>query len=716
VTVADNRVLAITGDRKHPLSQGFVCPKATDATEFLYHPERVHYPRKRVGNRGAGAWKEISWDQALDEIADQIRSITDRHGPEALGYSFGTFRGGDWAIGERFLNRFGSPNAAGQDKICYGPITLAETLTYGFGPSVFGWPVAGTTRCVVVWGMRPTASGPLLWRAIYRAHKAGATLIVIDPEQTLEARRADIWLQPKPGADAALAIAFLKVIVELDQVDHAFIRDQTIGFDALKAHLARFDLAALADRCGVSVDAIGRVASLIATSGATLINAGNGLCQNGTPALDIGRAIANLIAVTGNLGRAGAHQLAGPPRDIVANGMMLDADHLGPTQRAKRLGGARFAFVGSGYAAADASVARAWFGQRHTMSWMATAHEPSLWRAITEEQPYPLKALIVQHHNPLGANAHARAAARALTSDKLELLVVQDLFETPTSRLADYLLPAAHWLEKPYFSLGIGFLAPAGDFVAANPAALTPTHEHRSDYDFWRDLGRRLGQADAWPERAEDFYSQCLAPAALDFDQVSAARGPLTGAAARHPAHGFDAPPLGFGTPSGKVELASSLLAQWGLNALPCDWQPNVFELAGEFPLILTSGGRTLEGFHENAHLSARFRARNPHPYANLHPETARVAGIADGDWMTIETPLGAVRQVARLTHGLAPGVVRAERWWYPERAADREDPYGLMATNINVCTADDDANSDPVMGAWLLRGLPCRVVKAAPA
>ena len=469
VDVADNEVIAIRGDKEHPGSQGFICPKGKHAHELHDRPDRLHQPLKRTGPRGSGRWIEIDWEQALDEIAEQISTITDAHGREALAYSFGTFRGGDWGIGERFMNLFGSPNACGQDKICYGPTALAETLTYGFGPSVFTAPVAGTTRCIVIWGMRPSASAPLLWKAIHAARKAGAKLIVIDPENTREAVRSDLWLQTRPGSDCDLALGLLKVVIERDLIDHDFVREHTTGFDALKQRVAELDLEAIARDTGVPIEKINDAAEMIATQTPSLINAGNGLCQSGTVAVQTGRAVACLVAITGNLGIEGGHALGGPPRDIVSNGMMLNADDLDAAQRAKRLGAERYAYLGSGYDDVNANVAKAWYGNQHVMSWFGTAHEPSLWRAITEEEPYAVKALIVQHHNPLGANANSAMTARALTSDKLELSVMQDLFMTPASRLADYVLPAAHWLEKPYFSLGLGFMAFVGDYVGANP-------------------------------------------------------------------------------------------------------------------------------------------------------------------------------------------------------------------------------------------------------
>lgn len=711
--IAFGRVRAVRGDPDHPVSTGYICPKGKDAPDFAARSDRLLVPLKRAGARGAGRWQEVTWDAALDDIAGRIDALRRSHGERSLAYSYGTFRGGDWGIGERFLNRFGSPNACGQDKICYGPVALAETLTYGAGPTVFTAPVAGTTRCVVVWGMRPAASAPLLWRAIGEARRAGAKLIVIDPQRTSETVHADHWLQPIPGRDAMLALALLKWVVEADVVDHAFIEAHTVGYPALRAHLATFDLEALARDCGVGIEAIRAVASCIAASRPTVFNAGNGLCQGGTAAIQIGRALACLIAITGNLGVVGGHALLGPPRDLRANGDMLDAGLLPEAVRAERLGGRELPFLGAGYAVLDAAVAAAWYGRRHTMSWMATAHEPTLWRAILAADPYPVKALIIQHHNPLGGNPNAAVVARALASENLALSVVHDLFMTPTGHLADYVLPAAHWLEKPWFSFGLAFMAPFGDYVGGNTAAVAPPGEARSDYEFFRDLGRRLGQGEAWPDKAEAFYDSCVREAGLSFDTLAATRGPLHGAAARRPEHAGETVPQGvYGTPSRKVELYSSVLASWQLPALPTAPSPGINATDGDWPLVLTTGGRRIEGFHQNAQHLPRFRQRYPHPEASLHPRTAAGLGIEAGDWISITTPLGGVRQRACLTEDLAENVVSADRWWYPEGTTDPTDPYGLWATNINVCTSDATGDCDPVMGAWLMRGLPCRVAR----
>lgn len=713
VEVDDGRIKAIRGDPEHPFSAGFACIKGQRAHEMHYHKDRVHRPLKRTGARGAGEWQEISWDQALDEIAGRIRKLVGQHGPETLAYAFGTFHGGDYGIGQRFMNLFGSPNTVGQDKICYGPGALGETLTYGYGPSFFSFPIPGLTRCMVVWGFRPGASMPLLWRQILRVQKTGAKLIVIDPERTREAQGADLHLQPLPGTDAALALGVMHVLIDNGWHDAEFVRANTIGFDDLRRRAAEYPPGRVAELTGVPVTDIVRLAELLGANRPAIIHAGNGLCQSGTGAVQTGRALGCLIAISGNLGVQGGHQLGGPPLNLLANGAVMAESALPPHQAARRLGAERYALLGAGYAALDRAVAARWHGRSGIMNWLASAHAPTLWRAITEQDPYPVKALVLQHHNPVGAVANAALAERALASDNLELLVAQDLFVNAASRLADYLLPASHWLEKPFYSMGLGYIGFAGDFVEAKPAVLEAEHGHRDDYSLWRDLGRRFGQAEHWPDTAEQFWNTCLAPAGLDFETVSRAAGPLMGPEARGPDH----PPQNgntpaWGTPSGRIELRSSLLEDWGQDPLP-DFAPSnlLADSAGEFPLRLTTGGRHIEGFHQDAQRMPWFRRKYPEPEFSVHPETAARLGIANGGWAWIETPTGRVRQRARLTGDLKPGVIRAERWWYPERGADGDDPFGWRGTNINVCTGDAVDQCDPVFGTWMLRGVPCRVV-----
>ena len=170
--VEDGRVTRISGDKNHPLSRGFICPKGVGAAELQYDQTRLHWPLKRVGRRGEGQWQPVGWDEALDDIAAKVKTLSASFGRESVALTFGTIHGSDWGIGERFLNLLGSPNTVGQDKICSGPTTIAEALTYGFGPSATS-PTNSVTKWIVLWGRRLSASAPLLWREIVKAHRDG---------------------------------------------------------------------------------------------------------------------------------------------------------------------------------------------------------------------------------------------------------------------------------------------------------------------------------------------------------------------------------------------------------------------------------------------------------------------------------------------------------------------------------------------------------------
>jgi thiosulfate reductase/polysulfide reductase chain A len=708
--IEDGKVTRLIGDRDHPRTAGFICPKGARAHEMHNAPDRIHQPMKRIGARGSGEWETISWDQAIEEIAAKLTTIARNFGPEAVAHGIGTLHGSDYGIGKRFMNLFGSPNTVGQDKICLGPTALGEFLTYGYGPTTYASAVPNITGCLVLWGKRPSHSGKPAWQDMEKALAAGTRLLVIDPERTSEAEQADLWLQVRPGTDAALGMGLLNAVIEGGHYDAEFVATETIGFAALVERAREYPLNKVSELTGVSAENIKIAAEMISAQTPTVFGGGNGLCQSGSTAVQQGRILACLIAITGNLGRSGGHPLLGPPRDILGNGDWTAPEAISKEQRAKVLGAGTYACIGPGYEQMDEAISRAWYGIHGIADWLNCAHEPTLWRAILEADPYPVKALILQYHNPVGGSANIANVEDALLSDNLELLVSHDMFLNATSRLADYLLPAAHWLEKPHFSLGVACLAIYGDYVEANQATIQPEYEHRSDYELWHDLGHKMQQGEHWPARAEDFYQTLLDPAGLNFDEVAALNGALAGADAQNPQRTTPESEAKYGTPSGKVELSCSLMQSWGLDPLPYFQLPEIFQHATEYPLILTTGGRQIEGFHQNAQQVTAFRKKNPEPYVSIHPETAAEYGIENGQWIKIETPVGAVQQQAKISENLPAGVVHADRWWYPEGTGDESDPFGVRRTSINMCTSNAPGDMDPIMGSWLLRGLPCRL------
>jgi anaerobic selenocysteine-containing dehydrogenase len=337
------------------------------------------------------------------------------------------------------------------------------------------------------------------------------------------------------------------------------------------------------------------------------------------------------------------------------------------------------------------------------------AHAPSLYRAIITQQPYPVKALITLSSNPMVTQANTKLVYKAIKS--LDLYMVMDSWMTPSAGLADYVLPAACWLERPQFFAGEGIVA--GEAVM--PAQVDGKYDRRTDYDFWRGLGMRLGQEEYWPwknqEQAFDYVLESVGYKFKDF--VDKAGGFLLPSAEERKYER-----QGFGTPTGKVELYSTILEKLGYDPLPCYYEPaespvNNPDLAKDYPLILITGGRHQPYYHSEHRQIDSLRRRHPEPIMQIHPQKALELGIEDGDWVWIETPRGRVRQKCQYFEGIAPRVVHAQHgWWFPELPGEEPWLHGVWESNINVITDDDPEHCNQITGGWPLRGELCRVYK----
>jgi thiosulfate reductase/polysulfide reductase chain A len=343
-------------------------------------------------------------------------------------------------------------------------------------------------------------------------------------------------------------------------------------------------------------------------------------------------------------------------------------------------------------------------------SYMMYPAPTCVWSAIIDQDPYPIKAVITQATNTLAALANAKRIYQAFTSDNLELHVVMDHWMIPQANLADYVLPASDGLERPNLGGMWGF---SNNYSAA-ARTIEPQYERHDDYQLWADLGNRLGQKGYWPERMEGWFDKLLEPAGTSFGDLAGRELPWL----------FPAPQskryeqVGFATFSGKVELKSSLLQKLGYNPLPdyeepC-WSPvSTPELAKEYPLVMTSGASS-PFYYRSQHRQLK-AMRKAHSYATLqiHPQTAKTLGIADGDPVWVETPLGRVRQKALFSDALHPEVVHADGlWWYPEQKGEEPTLAGIWESNINAIIPDDPDHCD-FAGDNHFRGLLCRVYPA---
>jgi len=705
--IEDGRAIKVEGDAEHPISRGRLCARGRLLVDHLYHPSRLNYPLKRVGARGANEWQRLSWDQALDEVAERLASLRDHYGAETLSFTHGTHRTYHWD-GRRFFNLFGSPNLCGANNICMCPTQAVEYATYG------GF-VSGDmrrTKCLVVWGKALSQSDPILgFPEVVAAKKNGAKLIVVDPRRTREAQLADFWLPIRPGTDVALMLGWLRLMIEEGWYDREFVERWTVGFDDLRVAAASYTPEKVSAITWLSPDKICESARCYATTKPAVITWGFGLDKQGVNATQAARARCLLRALSGNLDVPGGELLGrvDPVGKIVGQDVLEFNEALPPKQRAKQLGADEYPFFGfPGWERNVAANRRlpAGYIALPSADMTCVAHERAVFEAIFTGRPYLVTAMISLASNPLLTLPNVRRTRAALKA--LQLYVVMDYYLTPSAALADYVFPAASTVERTEL-----WLTPS--FCVACPKGIGPLYERRDDYQFWRGLAVRLGQAEHWPwQTVEDVWNYRLAPVGLTFEELLARNG-LFGQREYRRYERF-----GFGTPSGKVELRSSTFEALGCAPVPVYREPAHSpaadaDLAREYPLVLITGSRFMPMYHSEQRQIAAARARVPDPRVSLHPDTASALGLREGAWASVVTPLGQIRLRTHLTAAIDPRMADVEHgWWFPERSAAEPELFGVFESNANVLCPDAAKFCSPEIGSWPHTALLCRVERAA--
>jgi len=677
--VREGRLVKIQGDPDSPLNHGRLCPIGSVTVDLVNHPDRLQFPQRRLGPRGSGRWERISWDTALDETAERIESIRTRFGAEAIALGTGTGRHHiRWV--SRFGHALGTPNWCEPGFAqCFHPRVNTCLLTFGDFP-VCDYTSGTPPGCILFWGHNPVNSGPdgETRFDVRAALERNPRTIVVDPRRTELAEKADIWLRVRPGADDALALAMLNVIVAERLIDERFVRECTHGYPELAAHVARFTPEWAEPVTWVSAQQIRAAARLFATTRPAMLEWGCAI-EHTPNCIQTVRALSMLPVLTGNVDVPGGWvfgaRAAGRFPSLIEN--------LSPEASAKRLGADRFKLLGG--EGAD----------------LPAAHIPTLLQAMREGKPYPVKAFLVFGNNTLSTYAGAREVYESLM--KLDFMLCADLFMTPTAELADILLPAAAWPELDEI---VGLPTVAANVVLAQQKVVQ-VGECRSDEEIFVALARRL-KLPVGTEAVKDVLNAQLKAGGLGYDFDGLAGRGFAVAPPRYRRY----EPAGFKTPTGKIELYATRFEQMGYAPLPHYEEPpespySAPQVAAEYPLVLTTGGRIPFYFNSEHRQLAKLRRAYPDPRAVIHPETAARHGIAEGDWMWIETRRGRIRQRARLSDGIDPRVVSAEHgWWFPDEPAPE---YGIWKSNVNVLT-DHGPPYDPQMGTYQLRGLLCRV------
>ncbi|MBI4292859.1 MAG: molybdopterin-dependent oxidoreductase [Betaproteobacteria bacterium] len=694
IKLVDGKLDRIRPLKGHP--QGIVCARGAHSKNIVYSPLRLKYPQMRVGEKGEGKFKRITWDEAFDRIAEKLLKIKADVGPEAVMTYVG--RGGfdnslidpfappgiNSSSAKSLLFPFGSPNNAGANSIC----NTSYTVTAGI--PTFGISLAAThpdfadAKLIVVWGANPaTDSPPANFGKILQAKRRGARIIVIDHRRSEMARAAHEWIPIRPGTDGALALGMINAVIEQDLFDREFVERWVLGFDELREYVRRFTPEEVERITKVPRQAVLDTARAIATARHATLSMYTGLEYTNSGVQNL-RAVFSLYAITGNLDVPGGivfHRHAKSP---------YRRTNIAPPADVKPIGYDKFPLF------CDLTK---------SAQFMETP------RAILEGDPYPIKALIVDGASILTCYPDPGLWRRCLAA--LDLLVVADRFKTADAQYADFVLPATTYYENSSYQKHHGF-------IQLRRRVIEPLGEARSDYHIFVELARRLGYGDLYPPNEEASIEFVLRdhpvglerlrehPEGISFGKPEEYRKYEQGMLRA------DGQP-GFPTPSGKVEIASSLLAKYGHDALPVYVEPLEGPLADpalaeRFPLVLNTGARIQSTFRSQ-HLNIPALVKmQPEPHVMIHCDDALARGIVEGERVHVVTPRGRVAFTAKVTDGVIPGSVEVN-----VGGGGPQQAQAWREANANYLTDPD--NRDPISGFPVLKALLCEVekIKAFP-
>lgn len=639
------------------------CAKLAHAAEIVYSPQRLTKPLIRQGD----GFREASWDEALALVAARFRQHKETDGAQSIAWLRGMAAdwGAPWDYPNRLMNAFGSPNTIGNGSICFVARDFAHSYVYGS----MAFPEAKSAKLIIVWGKNDGNTALGAAEGIQWAKEHGAKLIVIDPVQTALARKADIWLQIKPGHDGLLAMAMINEIIENNLYDAEFVEQYTLGFEELRQVAAQYPAETVAEQLWLQPEQIRELAHLYGSTKPAAIIDGNGLDMH-REVFDTTRAIAMLRALTGNLDKPGGDVL---PQPIPARNIQL----------AERLPALKPITCDYGL---FNTFSETWGNQV----------QGCVVDAILEEKPYAVKMVVVQSGNPLVTMADSSRTRAAFT--KLDTLVVVDMFMTETAKLADVILPAASCFEKTQLNRAS---------IRNNPmflqdAVIPPVGDSWPDWKIVFELGRRLGLGEDFPwQTAEEAIDYQLEPAGVSVEDLRNNGKGLRIEALRYEKY-RDQP---FKTPSGKVEFFSRRLAEAGFCGVPfangLGPNPIAFSEQSEaYPVLGVSGARDIRFTNSQYRTIPALLKAGAGAVVDLHPEDAAAWGFVEGDGIEIATPKDAIEMTARLSTTVRPGMVRLAWGWGDYQAK----------ANLNSLTEDDIRG--PVSGTSTSRSFMCRLRK----
>ncbi|TCK25646.1 molybdopterin-dependent oxidoreductase [Pseudonocardia endophytica] len=753
-TVEEGVLSGVRPDPDHPTG-GALCPKGRAAPEIVHSDRRLTRPLRRTTPKSDPdpGWREISWDEALSEIATRLDGIRSQEGPERVAFSVTSPSGTsmsdsiDWV--ERFIRLFGSPNTCYSTEICNWHKDFAHAFTFG---TALPTPDFAGTDLAVLWGQNPAKTWLAQSSALAEARQRGARLAVVDPTASASAAGAEHWLRVLPGTDAALALGIAHRLIARRGHDESFVRSWTNG-----PLLVRQDTGRLLTAAEIAQEATGFVVwdetsgrpettdDLRDTGRAALFGTRRIRLADGpvdcAPAFDhYARACAAWpLDRTSDVTTVAADSIEALVEDLSASDRIAYSIWSGLGQSANatqtdRAVATLFALTGC-YDAPGGNVvlprqpvnavtspqqlgpdriARGLGIERFpigppTQGWI-TARD--LCASVLDAEPYRVRALVSFGGNLLLSQPDPRRTAEALR--RLDFAVHTDMFLNPTAQLADIVLPVTSPWEHEAYRAGFEITREAQEHIQLRPRMVTPVGQSRPDTDIVFDLACRLGlEGEFFHGNVEAGRNHQLAPLGLTIDVLRAAPGgvrrPLPTVHRKYAEPGDGPRPTGFATRTGRVELYSELLLRHGHCPVPEHRDPAE---DARFPLVLTCAkvGHFCHSQHRGIN---SLRSRSPAPTVRLGTALAEARGIADGDLVEIRTAHGRARMSGRVDEALHPHVVVAEHGWWEENAdlslpgSDPTDPKG---SNYNLLVGDDER--DPVSGSAPMRSTRCEIAR----
>lgn len=677
------RVVSVRGDEADEFSRGYICPKATALADIHHDPDRLKVPLQRT----ATGWRELSWDDAFDEVARRIEDVQDRHGNNAVAYYQGNptvHSLGAMTFGQIFFRRVKTRNRYSATSADQLPHMLAGLLMFGHQLAL-PVPDLDRTDYLVILGGNPLVSNgslmtaPDFKRRMRDIQARGGVVIVVDPRRTETAELADRHLFLRPGTDALLLLGVIHTLFGEGLVALGALADRVAGLDELRAAADGFAPEQVAGATGVAADDIRTLARELAGAPRAACYGRVGLCTQ-----EYGGLAAWLVnavnVLTGNLDRPGGAMFPTPAFDLVAM-----ANRLG-----QRGSYARYRSRVSGLPE---------FGGELPVA------------ALAEEIETPgdgqIKALITAAGNPVLSIANGSRLDRALP--KLDFMVSIDIYKNETTRHADIILPPTFLLERDHYDVAFGIVS-VRNVAKYSPAVFTRAPQQRHDWEIFAELATRVGLRGS-PVRklaARAARAALLRVGPRGMVDLAVRTGPhkLSPRALHGAPHGLDLGPL--------QPRLDTLLGGRRIQLAPREYLADLDRLrAREQPAGLhLIGRRQLRSNNSWMHNSHRLVKGPVRCTLLVHPDDAARLGIADGAQVRVRSRVGEVRVPAAVTDEVMPGVVSLPHGWGHDRDGTQLSVARAHAgASVNDLT--DDARFDRLSGNACFNGVPVTVEPA---